>query len=444
MEQELNTIMFPGTEPEGEEESLELEFLAEGTPQKVILLAVDTGGYDIESSMEELAALAEANGMEPVAEVVQKRERPDAATKLGAGRLAEAKLIAQNLGAEAAVFDGELSGSNLRNIEARLGIPVLDRTMLILQIFASRAVSSEGKTQTELAALQYYLPRLSGMGTVLSRQGGGGGGSAGARRGGGETQLEYDRRHIRARIAMLKKRLTAMEKRRDENRRSREKSGIPVIAMVGYTNVGKSSLVNALAGSDILAKDMLFATLDATARRTMLPDGQDVILVDTVGFVSRLPHGLVAAFKSTLQEAAYADVLVLVADAADPAQDEALAVTNEVLDGLDIPQSVPRLVVYNKCDKVPGFIPFNPEALCVSAATGQGLEALKAALAEKLSGRMRKIKVLLPYDKLGLADIMRRHGRVEKEDYREDGVYYEAVVEAAKAASFADYVYEGQ
>ena len=437
-----NLILFPGVQEEAITEVPE-EAALEGAP-KVLLLAADLGAYDPERSLEELGALAEAAGMEVVAEVLQKRDRPDPATVLGAGRIAEAKLLAENLCATVVLFDGELSGSQLRNLESRLELPVLDRTMLILEIFSSRAVTREGKTQTELATLEYRLPRLAGHGTSLSRQGGGGGGGGGARRGGGETKLEYDRRYIKERIIVLRRRLAAMQSRRDETRRSRAKSGVPLVALVGYTNVGKSSLVNALSGSQIEAKDMLFATLDPTARKLTLPDGQQVVLVDTVGFVSRLPHNLVDAFKSTLEEAKYADLLLEVCDAADPESASQLAVTGEVLGSLGIGADVPRLTVYNKSDLVPGFIPFEPGSVPVSAATGQGLDALQAAMAKALSARMCRLRVLLPYDKLSLADTLRKGGSVLKEDFRDDGVYYEATLQADKAHLFAPYIADGE
>ncbi|MDL2219706.1 GTPase HflX [Ruminococcaceae bacterium OttesenSCG-928-O06] len=439
--EENRNILFPGAQdaPAPAEEAPG-QTPPEG-PEKVVLLAADLGRYDAERSMAELGALAEAAGMQPVAEVLQKRQRPDAATVIGRGRLAEAALLAHNLGAVRAIFDGELTGSQLRNIEDALGIPVLDRTMLILDIFKSRAVTREGKTQTELAMLEYRLPRLLGHGQSLSRQGGGGAGGAGARRGGGETKLEYDRRYIRSRIAILKKRLAEMQSRRDETRRARTKSGVPIIALVGYTNVGKSSLVNALAGSDIAAADMLFATLDPTARRLSLPDGQAAVLVDTVGFVSRLPHNLVEAFKSTLEEAKYADLLLLVADASDPEAAVQLATTWEVLEGLGITRDTPHLTVYNKCDLAAAARPFAAEELYVSARTGQGLDALLAAMAKALSARVCRVQVLLPYTKLALAEHLRASGNVTVEDYREDGVYYEATVEAAKAHLFAPYLH---
>lgn len=438
MQHDENLIEFPAAALAEETTEAPHEQAPSEGPVKVLLFGIDLGKYDAERSIEELAALAQSNNMLPVGEILQNRDRVVAATAMGEGKLAEAKLLASNLGAELAIYDGELTGSQIRNIEARLGIPVIDRTLLILEIFASRAVTSEGKTQTELATLEYRLPRLAGLGTSLSRQGGGGGGGGGARRGGGETKLEYDRRYIRSRIAMLKKRLEEMQARRSENRRAREKSGIPLVALVGYTNVGKSSLVNALAGSDIGAADMLFATLDPTARQMALPDGQSIVLIDTVGFVSRLPHNLVEAFKSTLEEARYADLLLKVCDAADPEAADQLRVTDEVLTALGA--KAPQIIVYNKCDKVPGFTPFDPAALPVSAHTGEGLPELLQAIGKKLQDRIRLVHILLPYNKLSLADTLRSNGAVLKEEYREDGVYYEATVETAKAHIFTPYL----
>lgn len=312
---------------------------------------------------------------------------------------------------------------------------VIDRTMLILEIFASRAVTNEGKLQTELATLQYRLPRLAGLGASLSRQGGGGGGGAGARRGAGESKLEYDRRHVRRRIDALRERLEELERRRAETRKSREKSGVPVVALVGYTNVGKSSLLNRLCGAQVLEADMLFATLDPTARRLSLPSGLACVAVDTVGFVSRLPHNLVQAFKSTLEEAAYADVLVRVCDASDPDSARQLAVTDEVLESLGC-GDIPTVTVYNKCDKAPRAVPLMTDSLRTSAATGEGVGALLAKLDSLLAGRVRRIRVLLPYGKLGEAAPMRQRGTVLAEEYRPDGVYLEGIVKAADVHRF--------
>ena len=355
----------------------------DGEKLPVVLLALDQGRYDMTRSLDELRALADANGMDAVAEVVQKRATPEAATMLGEGKVAEARLVCQNVNAAAAIFDGELTGSQIRNLSAALQLEVLDRTMLILEIFRARATTNEGKLQTELATLRYQLPRLQGLGESLSRQGGG-------------------------------------------TRRARQKNNVPVVALVGYTNVGKSSLLNALCGEQIFEADMLFATLDPTARKLVLPSGLQIILVDTVGFVSRLPHHLVEAFKSTLEEAAFADVIIKVADAGDAQAAEQLAVTDEVLSSLDC-ESIPQLVVYNKCDMA-NAVAFDPDILLTSAKTGCGLPELLAKLDDVLGHRVRTIELVLPYDKLALADILRSRGSVAAEEYREDGVFYRATV----------------
>ncbi len=409
-------------------------------PVPVILLALDQGKFNAESSLDELAALAEANNMEAVARVVQRKDSPDPATLLGEGRLEEARMYCINLEAQAAIFDGELTGSQIRNLSEILDVEVLDRTMLILEIFRQRAVTNEGKVQTELAMQRYRLPRLTGLGLALSRQGGGGGGGGGARRGAGESKLELDRRHVHHRIEALEKKLDELEKRRSETRRARQKSGVPVISFVGYTNVGKSSLLNALCGADVMEADMLFATLDPTARKAALPSGLPVVMVDTVGFVSRLPHHLVDAFKSTLEEAAYSDVIVKVADASDPERDAQLAVTDEVLNSLGC-GDIPQLTVYNKCDKT-GAVAFDPDILLTSAKTGRGLDDLLAALDNALSHRMRPVQMLLPYDKLGLAEAMRRSGTVLVEDSRAEGVYFEGLAKTSDLYLYLPYLVE--
>ena len=394
------------------------DILVETPPTKVILLALDQGLWDCERSLNELAALCEANHMEAVASVTQKRQTPETGIVLGSGKLEEAAAAAGELGAECAVFDGELTGSQIRNISTALGgMEVIDRTMLILEIFRSRAVTNEGKLQTELALLRYRLPRLQGA---------------------GETKLELDRRHVHARIDALAEKLAEMEKRRGESRKARAKTGMPVVSLVGYTNVGKSSLMNALCGPSVAEADMLFATLDPTSRKLVLPSGMAVLLVDTVGFVSRLPHNLVEAFKSTLEEAAWSDVIVRVADAGDDQREEQLAVTDEVLDGLDC-ADIPRLTVYNKCDK-PNALNFDPDILLTSAKTGYGLDALLKKLDELLSDRVHTIRVLLPYDKLGLAAPMRERGSVQVEEYREDGLYLEGIVKTEDLHCFEGYL----
>lgn len=410
----------------------------DGEKLPVVLLALDQGKYDMARSLDELRALADANGMEAVAEVTQKRATPEAATLLGEGKVAEARLVCQNLNAAAAIFDGELTGSQIRNLSAALQVEVLDRTMLILEIFRARATTNEGKLQTELATLKYRMPRLQGLGEALSRQGGGGGGGGGARRGAGETKLELDRRYLRSRIEKLESRLKELEKRRGETRRARQKNGVPVISLVGYTNVGKSSLTNALCGAEIFEADMLFATLDPTARKCTLPSGLQVILVDTVGFVSRLPHDLVDAFKSTLEEAACSDIILKIADASDSEAAEQLSVTDEVLNDLGC-GDIPQVTVYNKCDHT-GVAPYDPDVLLVSAKTGYGLDSLLAKIDEILAHRVRTIEVLLPYDKLALADVFRTRGSVLAEEYRENGVYYRATVKVDDLHRFEAYL----
>ena len=433
------TLDFTATQAPAEDAPVGQKALdSERPPVRVVLLALDQGKFDSQRSLDELAALAEANGMQAVATVCQKRSTPEAATLLGEGKVEEARLVCLNTDAEAAIFDGELTGSQIRNLSAALQVEVLDRTMLILEIFRARATTNEGKLQTELATLKYRMPRLQGLGEALSRQGGGGGGGGGARRGAGETKLELDRRHVHARIDALAEKLAEMEKRRGESRKARAKTGMPVVSLVGYTNVGKSSLMNALCGPSVAEADMLFATLDPTSRKLVLPSGMAVLLVDTVGFVSRLPHNLVEAFKSTLEEAAWSDVIVRVADAGDDQREEQLAVTDEVLDGLDC-ADIPRLTVYNKCDK-PNALNFDPDILLTSAKTGYGLDALLKKLDELLSDRVHTIRVLLPYDKLGMAAPMRERGSVQVEEYREDGLYLEGIVKTEDLHYFEGYL----
>ncbi|MBQ5341336.1 MAG: GTPase HflX, partial [Oscillospiraceae bacterium] len=280
--------------------------------QRAVLVAADTGGWDPDESMAELVSLCDTAGADAVAEVIQQSDKLNPATYIGSGKAQEVKDIAERLDADIIVVDDSLSGIQTRNLEEITGLPVIDRTVLILDIFARNAKTAEGKIQVELAQLEYRLPRLLGAGSGLSQQGGGIG-----TRGPGETKLESDRRHIRSRIQSLKEKLNKMEQRREVTRRFRKRDGIPTVALVGYTNVGKSSLMNRLTGSDVLAEDRLFATLDPTVRRLAVGNLQHVLLVDTVGFVSRLPHGLVKAFKSTLDEVRFSDLIIIVADASD-------------------------------------------------------------------------------------------------------------------------------
>ena len=404
----------------------------------VVLLALDQGRYDMARSLDELQALADANGMDAVAEVVQKRATPEAATLLGEGKVAEARLVCQNVNAAAAIFDGELTGSQIRNLSAALQVEVLDRTMLILEIFRARATTNEGKLQTELATLRYQLPRLQGLGEALSRQGGGGGGGGGARRGAGETKLELDRRHLHHRIEHLEGRLKELEKRRGETRRARQKNNVPVVALVGYTNVGKSSLLNALCGEQIFEADMLFATLDPTARKLVLPSGLQIILVDTVGFVSRLPHHLVEAFKSTLEEAACADIIIHVCDVSDPEAAEKADVTLKTLADLGAAE-IPVVTVLNKCDLLTENIPEDDSTVKISAKKAQGIDRLLQVVAANLPETAKRMKLLLPYDKAGFTAKLRENGKVFTEEYTETGVLVDALVDQMLIKQMSQY-----
>ena len=418
------------------------DVLVETPPTPTLLLALDQGAWDCERSLGELAALCEANHMKAVGEVVQKRATPEAGTLLGSGKLEEARMAAEQLGAECAVFDGELTGSQIRNISAAIGVEVIDRTMLILEIFRSRAVTNEGKLQTELALLKYRLPRLQGMGESLSRQGGGGGGGGGARRGAGETKLELDRRHIHARIDTLAQRLAEMEKRRSESRKARAKTGMPVVSLVGYTNVGKSSLMNALCGPSVAEADMLFATLDPTARKLVLPSGLQVILVDTVGFVSRLPHHLVEAFKATLEELSYADLLLHVIDTSNPEWRAQADVVDRLIVELGAEQT-PRLEVFNKIDRCPGeILPHGEDIVSVSARTGQGLDELLQKIGDRLDTGAQKVVLRIPYDKGGIVDLLHREAKVERVDYGES-IEVEAVCTPIQLGRLKDYIVSG-
>ena len=317
----------------------------ENTREKAVLVTVDTGVEDCDALLDELEELADTAGADTVGRVIQKLECPDSATFVGTGKLEEIKEFAENAGADLLIFDSELSPSQQRNIEKSTDIRTIDRTLLILDIFGQRANSGEGRIQVELARYQYMLPRLSGQGKNLSRQGG-----IGMKRGAGESKLESDRRHIRRRITALKEQLSDIEKRRENQRKRRKKNRLPTVAIVGYTNAGKSTLLNYLTDAGVLAKDMLFATLDPTARGLKLPDGQTVIFIDTVGLIRKLPHGLVDAFKSTLEEAAQADVILNICDASNPEADEHLRVTNELLGELGC-VGKPIISVFNKVDK---------------------------------------------------------------------------------------------
>lgn len=392
--------------------------------QRAVLVGIDTGEYDLAQSLDELAELADTAGADVLGRFTQNREGQDNATFIGGGKLREVRDYCQQNEADLLIFDGELSGSQLRNIEEITGIEVVDRTMLILDIFAQRAVSSEGKLQVELAQQKYLLPRLVGLGTALSRQGGGIG-----TRGPGETKLESDRRHIRRRINALEQELQALEKRRALMRRRREKQEVPVIAIVGYTNVGKSTLLNLLTGSDIYVQNQLFATLDPTARELTLPDGQHAVIIDTVGLVQRLPHQLVEAFKSTLEVAAEADVILNVCDCSNPLARSQLEVTNSLLSELGC-GGIPVITVYNKIDQVP--VPPEPvkgsRVAAISALENKGIDQLLEMICSCLSESVEELSLLIPYSEGALVDLIRRQGRILSESYEPDGTAIRALL----------------
>ncbi len=400
---------------------------------RAILIGADTGEYDAESSMDELSELAKTAGAEELARVLQKREAYEPATVIGEGKLAEVKELCGSLGAELLIFDCELTASQIRNVEDETDVRVIDRTMLILDIFAGRAVSREGKLQVELAQLKYRLPRLMGIGASLSRLGGGIG-----TRGPGETQLETDRRHIRRRIDKLSAELKELEERRGYARDRRKKDSVQVGAIVGYTNAGKSTLLNLLTGADVLAEDKLFATLDPTSRAIELPDGRSLLLVDTVGLIRRLPHHLVEAFKSTLEEAACADIIIHVCDVSDPESAEKADVTLKTLADLGAAE-IPVVTVLNKCDLLTENIPEDDSTVKISAKKAQGIDRLLKVVAANLPETAKRMKLLLPYDKAGFTAKLRENGKVFTEEYTETGVLVDALVDQMLIKQMSQY-----
>lgn len=404
-------------------------------PEKAVLIAVDTGEYDCDISLDELEELAETAGAEVVGRMSQKRDKPDSGTFLGSGRLEELGDFCKNNEVDLVIADSELAPAQLRNIEKATEVRVIDRTTLILDIFAERARSNEGKLQVELAQLRYSLPRLMGQGTKLSRLGGGIG-----TRGPGETKLESDRRHIRRRIKALEDEFDALEKRRSLARARREKDGVETVVIVGYTNAGKSTLMNTLTEAGVLAQDKLFATLDPTSRALVLPDGRRVMLIDTVGFIRRLPHHLVEAFKSTLEEAVCAKVILNVCDASDPECAEHLKVTNDLLEELGC-SGKPIIPVFNKCDlpQADEAAMRLPGAVNISALEGKGLDELLDAVAKALPPTRAKAKLLIPYSDGAAAAALRKDGVITVEDYRAYGLYLELTADVSLIDRYQDY-----
>lgn len=407
--------------------------------QKAILVSADIGEYDVESSLDELAELARTAGAQPSAgddfiRVVQKREAYSSATVIGEGKLEELAELCKTMDIGLVIFDCELSASQIRCIEDVTDVRVIDRTMLILDIFAGRAVSAEGKLQVELAQLRYRLPRLMGLGTSLSRLGGGIG-----TRGPGETQLETDKRHIRRRIDKLTSELKELELRRSYSRNRRKKDNVQIGAIVGYTNAGKSTLLNLLTGAGVLAEDKLFATLDPTSRAIELPDGRNLLLVDTVGLIRRLPHHLVEAFKSTLEEAACADIIIHVCDVSDPEAAEKSDVTLRTLAELGASE-IPIVTVLNKCDKLEENIPTNDTTVKISALHNTGIDNLLECISRNLPQTSKRMNLLLPYDKGGISAQIRENGKVFSEEYTENGILLDALVDItliSKVSEFA-------
>lgn len=405
-------------------------------PEQAMLISVDTGDFDAEVSIDELEELAKTAGAEVVAKVIQKKERPEAAIYVGKGKLNEIISFIESNEVDLLIFDCELTPSQQRNLELLTKVRVIDRTTLILDIFASRARSSEGKLQVELAQLRYALPRLGGLGTQLSRLGGGIG-----TRGPGETKLESDKRHIRRRIQALEQELKEVEKRRSLHRQRREKDGIQTVAVVGYTNAGKSTLMNKLTNAGVLAENKLFATLDPTSRALTLPDGRTVMLIDTVGLVRRLPHHLVEAFKSTLEEASNATVILNVCDASDEHCAEHLEVTRKLLNELGCADK-PIVSVMNKCDLVGNVyaMPTFCKTVMISALEGRGLDELLERITKELPPTRKKAELLIPFSAGGIAAEIRRDSAVEEEEYTENGLRMIATVEISFLERYKDWV----
>ncbi len=401
--------------------------------------SMDEHERSTEVSMEELAALVETAGGESVAIVMQSRPSPDPRSFIGDGKVRELKELIEANDCDLAVFDNELSPSQMRVLGEELGVKVLDRSGLILDIFAQRARTREGQLQVELAQYKYLLPRLTGMWSHLVRQTASGGSSPIGTRGPGETQLETDRRHIRRKIQKLEEELAAVRKVRSTQRRKREKNAMPVVALVGYTNAGKSTLLNCLTGSDIPANDRLFDTLDTTTRRLRIDETQEVLLSDTVGFIRKLPTHLIEAFKATLEELSYADVLLHVIDISNPEWVEQARVVDRLILQLGA-QATPCIRVYNKCDAYIGILPHGEDVVCISAKSGEGAAELVEKLSKMLDRGKRRVSLRLPYAASALVDTLNREAVIHSMEYTDDGIEAEVTVSPELFGRIKEYI----
>ena len=395
--------------------------------ERVVLVGVQTDDHDnVEESLDELKELASTAGAVTVGRIIQNRESVHPGTYIGKGKIEEVRALVYAMDATGIICDDELSPAQLNNLERELDCKVMDRTLLILDIFAARAITSEGKIQVELAQLRYRSARLVGLRESLSRLGGGIG-----TRGPGEKKLEMDRRLIKNRIAQLNRELREVKRHRELTREQRTKNRIPVVAIVGYTNAGKSTLLNTLTGAGVLQEDQLFATLDPTTRSRKLPSGQEILLTDTVGFIRKLPHHLIDAFKSTLEEAKYADLILHVVDASNPQMDEQMYVVYETLQRLEA-MDKPVVTAFNKMDRIGESLTvrdFKADRIVqVSAKTGEGLEALLQAIEEILREQKIYIERVYSYQESGKIQLIRKYGELLEEEYKEDGIHVSAYV----------------
>ncbi len=417
--------------------------------QRALLVGTGIGTRDAEgaqASLDELALLVDTAGADPVELILQRRDAPDPATYIGSGKAKELQELAETLDVDLVVFDDELTPAQQRNLEKLFKVDVVDRVALILDIFAQHARSQEGMVQVELAQLRYRLPRLRGRGLQLSQQGAGGGARGGlvGNRGPGETQLEVDRRRIQTRISRLERELKTLAKNRDTQRKSRKRSARSTVALVGYTNAGKSTLLNRLTDADVLVEDRLFSTLDPTTRRLRLPGGETVLASDTVGFVQRLPHQLVESFSSTLEEVVDADLLVHVVDARVPDAEDQIDAVRKVLREIGADQ-VPELLVLNKADvatavDVKLLLTVHPQAVVVSAVTGEGVNVLLDTLAARLRALAPIVEFLVPYGRGDVVAALHREGEVLVEVHAEGGSRLRARLPASTVTRFGEFV----